>query len=94
MCPLSGKWYFSLKPVRFPSHSYLKKDQIKGLPWWLGSKEFCTAGDTGSIPGQEDLLEEGMAAQWGILAWRIPRTGEPGEPSPWGHKESDTTEAT
>ena len=25
---------------------------IKGLPWWLSSKEStCNAGDTGSIPG-------------------------------------------
>ena len=26
----------------------------------------------GSILGQEDLLEEGMATNSGILAWRIP----------------------
>ena len=34
----------------------------------------------------EDLLEKGMAAS-SILAWRIP-----GLYSPWGHRESDTTE--
>ena len=28
--------------------------------------------DTGSIPGQEDPLEEGMATHCSILAWRIP----------------------
>ena len=28
--------------------------------------------------GQEDPLEEGMATQSSILAWRIPRTEEPG----------------
>ena len=28
--------------------------------------------------GQEDPLEEGMAAPSSILAWRIPWTGEPG----------------
>ena len=28
--------------------------------------------DTCSIPGQEDSLEEGMAAHSSILAWRIP----------------------
>ena len=27
---------------------------------------------------QEDLLEEGMATHFSILAWRIPRTEEPG----------------
>jgi len=36
--------------------------------------------------GQEDLLEEGMATHSSILAWRIPKTEEPG-----GCKESDTT---
>ena len=44
--------------------------------------------------GQEDLLEEEMATQFSILAWRIPLTEEPGglqsvgsqrvgHPSPW-----------
>ena len=28
--------------------------------------------------GQEDLLEEGMATQASVLAWRIPWTEEPG----------------
>ena len=28
--------------------------------------------------GQEDTLEKGMATHSSILAWRIPRTGEPG----------------
>ena len=27
--------------------------------------------------GREDLLEEGMATYFSILAWRIPRTEEP-----------------
>ena len=34
--------------------------------------------DAGSIPGQEDPLEEDMATHSSILAWRIPRTEEPG----------------
>ena len=42
--------------------------------------------------GQEDPLEKEMATRSGILAWRIPWTEEPGRPSPWGRKESDTTE--
>ena len=41
--------------------------------------------------GQEDPLEEGMETHSSILAWRIPRTEEPGRHGPWGHKESDTT---
>ena len=30
------------------------------------------------FPGQEDLLEEGMAIHSSILAWRIPWTEQPG----------------
>ena len=41
---------------------------------------------------QEVPLEEEMATHSSILAWEIPRTEEPG--SPWGGKESDTTEHT
>ena len=40
--------------------------------------------------GQEDPLDEEMATLSSILIWKIPCTEEPG--SPWGHKESDTTE--
>ena len=42
--------------------------------------------------GQEAPLEKGMATHSSILAWRISRTEKPGGYSPWGHKESDTTE--
>ena len=42
--------------------------------------------------GREDLLEKGIATLSSILVWRIPWTEEPGGYSPWGHKESDTTE--
>ena len=42
--------------------------------------------------GQEDPLEGSMATHSSILAWRIPMNG--GAYSPWGHKESDTTEVT
>ena len=44
--------------------------------------------------GREDALEEGTATHCSVLAWRVPWTEEPGGYSPWGHKESDTTEAT
>ena len=33
-----------------------------------------------------------MAIHSSILAWEIPQTEEPGGYSPWGRKESDTTE--
>ena len=43
--------------------------------------------------GQEDPLEEGMATQSSVLAWRIPWTERNlASYSPRGHKESDTTE--
>ena len=48
--------------------------------------------------GQEDPLEEGMAAHSSILAWRIPGTEEPGGLQPIGtkrlrHDRSDFTRA-
>ena len=42
--------------------------------------------------GQEDSLEKGMATHSSILAWRVPRTEEPGGLQSIGCKESDTTE--
>ena len=44
--------------------------------------------------GQEDPLEEGMATHCNILAWRIHGQRSLVGSSPWGHEESDTTEAT
>ena len=41
--------------------------------------------------GWEDLLEKGMAMHSSILPCRIPQRSLVGY-SPWGHKESDTTE--
>ena len=38
----------------------------------------ANAGDSSSIPGFEDALEEEMATHTSILAWRIPWTEEPG----------------
>ena len=43
---------------------------------------------------QKDPLEEGMAVQSSILAWRIPQTEEPGWLQSQGCTESDTTEVT
>ena len=42
--------------------------------------------------GWEDPLEKEMATHSSILAWKIPWTEELEGCSPWGHKESDTTE--
>ena len=46
---------------------------VKNLPANAG-----VVRDTGSIPGQEDPSEEGMATHSSIPAWRIPWTEEPG----------------
>ena len=42
--------------------------------------------------GQKDPLEEVMATHSSTLAWEIPWAEKPDRP--WGHKESDATEAT
>ena len=42
--------------------------------------------------GREDPLEKEMATHSSTLAWKIPWMEEPVGYSPWGHKESDTTE--
>ena len=70
-----------------------------GLPWSLSGKESAcnaeNAGDTGSIPGWEDPLEEGMASHSNILAWRISK-----DRGAWratvhrGRKQLDTIEVT
>ena len=46
-----------------------------------GKESACNAGDVrdaGSIPELEEPLEEGVATQFSILAWRRPWTEEPG----------------
>ena len=42
--------------------------------------------------GREDPLEEGMTTHSSILAWRIHKQRSLVGYSPWGGKESDTTE--
>ena len=44
--------------------------------------------------GWEDPREESRATHSSIRAWRIPWTESLVGYSPWGHKESDMTEAT
>ena len=41
--------------------------------------------------GWEDPLEKEMATHSGILAWRIPRTEDPGGLQSMGSQESDMT---
>ena len=63
---------------------------VKNLPANAGNR------DVGSMPGQEDPLEKGMASHSSILAWRIPWTEEPGglqsmvsTNSQWGELEEE-----
>ena len=50
-----------------------------GFPGGSVSKEsVCKAGNLGSIIGLGRSLEKGKATHSSILAWRIPRTEEPG----------------
>ena len=72
-----------------------------GLPWWISpfqgsnwlvvkmGKNPCAMQETPvQFLGQGDPLEKGTATCSSILTWRIPWTIY----SPWGQKESDTTE--
>ena len=62
-----------------------------------GEKFACNVGatgDTGSIPGWENPLEEAVVTHSSILAWRISWTVQPGRLQSLGSQESDTTEAT
>ena len=53
-----------------PAEASLVAQMVKNLP--------ANAGDVSSISGWEDSLEKKMATHSSILAWRIPRTEEPG----------------
>ena len=64
-----------------------------GLPHVSEGKESaCNDGNLGWILRLGRSLEEGMATHSSILAWGIPWMEEPDSSSPWGCKESDTTE--
>ena len=51
----------------------------------------ASAGDLCLIPGLGRSPGE-MVTHSSIFAWRTPWTEEPAGYSPWGHKESDSTE--
>ena len=62
---------------------------VKKLP---AIKEYVR--DAGSIPGQEDPLEEEIATHYSSLSWRIPWIKSLAGYSPQSHTELDTIEAT
>ena len=45
---------------------------------YVAKDSTCNAGDLGLISGLGDPLEKGMATHSSTLAWKIPRTEEPG----------------
>ena len=52
----------------------------EGFPGGSDGKEStCNEGDLGSIPGQGNPLEKGMANKSSVLAWKIPWTEETGK---------------
>ena len=61
---------------------FIRSSESWGFPGGTGGKNLPTSEedqrDMGWIPGLERSLEEGMAIHSSILAWRIPRTEEPG----------------
>ena len=62
-------------------HRLILKECLLSMDFLGGSdskESACNVGDLGSIPGQEDPLEKGMATHSSILAWRIPWTEELG----------------
>ena len=77
----------------FVIYLYLYIYQKHGLLWWFSRKESaCSAGNTGSISGQEDPLEEEMETHSSTHAWEIPWTEESGQATVQGvAKESDMT---
>ena len=60
---------------------------VKNLPANAGD-----ARDPGTIPGLGNPLEKEMATRSSILAWEISGQRSLVGCSPWGRKESDTTE--
>ena len=76
-CQVSGSTEERI--ISFGSGCSTREGFLGGFP--VVKKPHASAGDlrdVGSIPGQEDPLEEGVATHSRMLAWRIPWAGEPG----------------
>ena len=71
----------------------LEQRSKQGFPGASDDKESTAMQETQvGFLGWEDPLEKGMEIHSSTIAWRIPWTEEPVGYSPWGRKESDTTE--
>ena len=79
----SGFSSYELLTTLFCMRASLSALTVKNLPaMWETQVQFLS---------QEDPLEKEMASHTNILAWRIPRTEEPGKQHPWDCKELDMT---
>ena len=70
---------------------------MDGGAWWAavhGVVKSWTQLSDFTLTFHFHALEKEMATHSGVLAWRIPGTGDSGGCRLWGHTESDTTEAT
>ena len=75
----------------------LRKTLLRELGFSVVKNPLVNAGDIKDVVqslGQEDPLEEGMAAHSSVLAWRIPWTEETGGYSPQCRTELNTTAVT
>ena len=70
---------------------------MDGGAWWAAVHGVAKSGtrlNDFTFTFHFHALEKGVATHSSVLAWRIPRTGEPGGLLSMDHTESDTTEAT
>ena len=87
------------KSEDIPNHSLRTTDQNYWLPWSLSGKEFAgnvgATGDVGLTPslGRSPGGGHGNPFQYSCLENPMDKRSLSGY-SPWGQKESDTTEAT
>ena len=86
-------WTFRLSLRRNYYHSKVNPESWRTSLAARMVENLSTVWETGvQSLGQDDPLEEGMAAHSSILAWRIPWTQESHRLQSRGCKESDTTE--
>ena len=73
-----------------------KPIECTGFPWWLSGKaSACNAGDQSSpFLGGKDPPEKEMPTHSSILAWKIPRTEEPGRLQAMGLQRVRHNQAT
>ena len=83
---------FNGTPLQYPC----LENPMDGRPWWAavhGVPKSRTQLSDFTFTFHFYALEKEMATHSSVLAWRIPRMGEPGGHL-WGRTELDTTEVT